>query len=80
MRPRALLFALPMLLTACGPTQRLEVPVTHPANADAAESPVPERSTTLAVNPQLQALPPLTPPSATDEHEHHHSHGPKQEP
>jgi hypothetical protein len=64
-------------LAACGPTARLEVPVTHPAHPDAAETPVPERSSTLVAGPQVQAVPPLPQPSGAGEHEHHKQHGTK---
>ena len=83
MRPHLLRFALALItvavtvtLAACGPTARVEVPVTHPANPDAAETPVPERSSTLAGGPQLQAIPALPQPAAGNEHEHH-QHGAK---
>lgn len=65
-------------LVACGPTARLEVPLTHPAHPDAAETPVPERSNTLATGPQVHAVPPLPQQkSGADEHKHHQQHGTK---
>ncbi len=72
-------FALPVLLISCGPTQRVDVPISHPAHPDAVESPVPERSSTLAFDPHPQEPSSLSSPSAADEPEHH-THGPKKDP
>lgn len=80
MHPRSLSLAVALMtgtLVACGPTARLEVPVTHPGNPAAAETPAPERSNTLASSPHLQAVPPLPKPASGGEREHHHDHGTK---
>lgn len=54
-----------MLVVACGPTARVEVPPTHPAHADAEESPVPSPSNTLAIG-----LLPVGPSPAPASHDH----------
>lgn len=80
MRPRPLSLAVALMagtLVACGPTARLEVPATHPGNPEAAETPAPERSSTLASGPHLQAVPPLPKPASGGEHENHSDHGTK---
>ena len=71
MRLRLVLVVGPMFLAACGPMARVAVPVTHPAHPDANESPVPERSGTLATGPSLLAIPPQV-PAAADGDGHHH--------
>lgn len=75
MRALAVVMFVPLLLTACGPTARVEVPVTHPANPDAVESPVPERPKTLAIGTSVFTTSPSS--SGTlgdDEHAHHLDH------
>ena len=73
MRLRLVALVVPMFLASCGPTARVEVPVTHPAHPDATESPVPERSKTMAAGPSALAIPPLGPGAVDgDDHEHHH--------
>ena len=75
MRLRPIFVIVPVFLSACGPTARVEVPVAHPAHPDAVESPVPERSQTLVAGPSLLAIPPLSPAAVDgDEHSHHHDH------
>lgn len=40
-------------------------------------TPVPERLSTLATGPQVQAPPSLQQPAADDKHQNHHDHGAK---
>jgi len=52
-----IIFSLSIIfLASCGPTERLTVPITHPAHVDAEESPVPDRSQTLAGDARLKAI------------------------
>ena len=75
MRAFAVVMFVPLLLTACGPTARVEVPVTHPANPDAVESPVPVQPKTLAVGPTVLTIsPPGSSTPVDDEHTHHLDH------
>ena len=54
-----------VLLVACGPTARVDLPPTHPAHADAEESPVPTPSSALAIS----VLPTDSSPAPAD-HDH----------
>lgn len=61
---------IPLLLVACGPTARVEVPTTHPANPQADESPVPAASGVLSG--LSHPIPPLAPgdPGKQDHSQH----------
>lgn len=58
-----------MLVVACGPTARVDLPPTHPAHANAEESPVPTPSAVLAIG--LSPTDPL--PAPAHDHDSQHS-------
>jgi hypothetical protein len=69
---------LPVLLVACGPTARVQVPPTHPASPQAEESPVPPASTTL--HGPIAVLPPPASGGGGEGAGHHHDAGPASSP
>ncbi|MBA2480199.1 MAG: hypothetical protein H0V44_06025 [Planctomycetes bacterium] len=54
---RTVLLLAGLGLVACGERPVVEVPVTHPANVNAVEAPIPAASTTLCLPPRDQPAP-----------------------